>query len=522
MERLLVIIMDGIGHSQNPEGNAVLAASTPTLDYLAKHALYTTLKAHGTWVGMPHDDDLGNSEVGHNTIGAGRVFQQGAKLVDLALQDGTIFRGATWRKIATHATRSTLHFIGLLSDGNVHAHQDHLHQMITQAKTDGISRVRVHALLDGRDVAARSAEIYLERLEQHLQTLASEDFDANIATCGGRMQITMDRYEADWEMVKRGWDLHVHGKGREFTCAVEGVKTLRQEQQCDDQYLPPFKLKTSHNHVRDGDAVVFFNFRGDRAVEVAQAFTTKSFTPFNREPMPIEVMFAGLLEYDSDRKIPPLYLVSPPRFDYPLSEHLLHQQARQFACSESQKYGHVTFFWNGNHSGYLDSDFEEYVEIPSHHSIHFDDKPWMKAAEIAATTINRIADGSFDCGRINFANGDMVGHTGNFQASVLAVSVVDLMVGRILKACQQHNVKLIVTADHGNCDEMYADANRTPKTSHTLNPVPFYFYDPQRPKNAYQLAKQQNFALANVANTILTAMNLPTHDAYLPSLMVPR
>ena len=517
---MLVIIMDGVGYSQQTYGNAVLAATTPNLDYLATHALCTTIKAHGKWVGMPHDDDLGNSEVGHNTIGAGRVFQQGAKLVDLALQDGSIFRGHTWRKIATHASRSTLHFIGLLSDGNVHAHQDHLHQMIAQAKTDGIARVRVHALLDGRDVAARSAEKYLERLEQHLQTLASEDFDAKIATCGGRMQITMDRYEADWQMVKRGWDLHVHGQGREFASALEGVQVLRQEQQCDDQYLPPFKIKTSYNHVSDGDAVIFFNFRGDRAVEVAEAFTAKSFSNFKREPMPIEVMFAGLLEYDSDRKIPPLYLVSPPRIDYPLSEHLLRQKVRQFACSESQKFGHVTFFWNGNHSGYLDSAMEEYVEIPSHHSIYFDDKPWMKAAEITAVTLARIADGSFDCGRINFANGDMVGHTGNFEASVLAVSVVDLMIGRILKACQQHKVKLIVTADHGNCDEMYADANHTPKTSHTLNPVPFYFYDPQRPRTAYKLAEQQELSLANVANTILTAMCLPTNDDYSPSIIV--
>ena len=519
MERLLVIVMDGVGHSPQREGNAVLAATTPTLDYLAKHGLFTTVKAHGTWVGMPHDDDLGNSEVGHNTIGAGRVFQQGAKLVDLALQDGSIFRGSTWRKIATHAAISTLHFIGLLSDGNVHAHQDHLQQMIVQAKNDGIVRVRVHALLDGRDVGARSAEIYLERLEQHLQSLNSTDFDAQIATCGGRMQITMDRYEADWEMVKRGWDLHVHGQGREFTSALEGLETLRQEEQCDDQYLPPFKIKTSHNHVRDGDAVVCFNFRGDRAIEVAEAFTAKSFSKFRREPMPIAVMFAGLLEYDSDRKIPPLYLVSPPRIDYPLSEHLLRQKVRQFACSESQKFGHVTFFWNGNQSGYLDPDLEEYVEIPSHHSMYFDDKPWMKAAEIAAATITRIDDNSFDCGRINFANGDMVGHTGNFQASVLAVSVVDLMIGRILKACQQHKVKLIVTADHGNCDEMYADAKKTPKTSHTINPVPFYFYDPQRPKHAYKIADRQDFALANIANTVLTAMRLPVCENYCPSIV---
>ena len=519
-EKLLLIILDGVGHRAQTHGNAVHVAHTPALDYLQQHGLFTTLKAHGTWVGMPADDDLGNSEVGHTTLGAGRTFDQGAKLVDRAIDSGALFKGRNWRQAVknTITNNTTLHFIGLLSDGNVHAHQRHLHVMLTQAQRDGVPRARVHAILDGRDVPAKSAEHYVAELQQHLHQLG--DFDAQLASCGGRMQITMDRYEANWEIVQRGWELHVLGKGRVFASAAEGIATLRDERDTDDQFLPPFRIAGTHSTINDGDSVIFFNFRGDRATQVSQAFTAQEFNKFARTKHPA-VFFAGMMAYDADRSLPPHYLVTPARIEPTLTSYLLPLKVRQFACSESQKYGHVTFFWNGNHSGYLDQKLEKYLCIPSHKNLNFDRQPWMKALEITEATIAAMEKASFDFARINFPNGDMVGHSGNFAAAVVAVNVIDLMLGRLINACHQHQVKLIVTADHGNCDEMYeqnAQGEQLPKTSHTLSAVPFYFYDPHATKT-YQLTPTANPTLANVAATVLTAMNLPPNDDFHPSLL---
>ena len=519
-EKLLLVILDGVGHSPQTHGNAVHAAYTPSLDYLRQHGLFTTLKAHGTWIGMPADDDLGNSEVGHITLGAGRTFDQGAKLVDKAIDSGALFKGRSWQQAVknTITNNTTLHFIGLLSDGNVHAHQRHLHAMLTQAKRDGVPRARMHAILDGRDVPAKSAEHYVAELQQHLQQLG--DFDAQLASCGGRMQITMDRYEANWEIVKRGWELQVLGKGRVFASAAEGIATLRDERDTDDQFLPPFRIAGTHSTIDDGDSVIFFNFRGDRATQVSQAFTAQQFDKFEREKHPA-VFFAGMMEYDADRSIPPHYLVTPARIEHTLTSYLLPLKVRQFACSESQKYGHVTFFWNGNHSGYLDQKLEKYLRIPSHKNLNFDRQPWMKALEITEATIAEMEKASFDFARINFPNGDMVGHSGDFDAAVVAVNIIDLMLGRLINACHQHKVKLIVTADHGNCDEMYeqnAQGEQLPKTSHTLSAVPFYFYDPHDTKK-YKLTNTADPTLANVAATILIAMHLPPNDDFHPSLL---
>ena len=519
-DRLLIVVLDGVGHRPDPCGNAVTAARTPWLDYLGTNGLFTTLKAHGKWIGMPEEDDLGNSEVGHNTIGAGRVFAQGATLVNKALASGEVFKGKTWQQAIANVLEhnSTLHFMGLLSDGNVHSHQNHLHTLLTQAKKDGVRRVRVHVLLDGRDVAERSAERYVGHLLLHLRQLVSDDFDACIASCGGRMRITMDRYEANWELVHKGWEIHVLGEGRKFASVQEGISTIRHETGDSDQFLSPFIIDTSHGTVTDGDSVIFFNFRGDRAVQVSQAFTRREFTKFPRKKFP-HIFYAGMMEYDPDRKLPPRFLVSPPRINNTLTEYLIPHRVRQFACSESQKYGHVTYFWNGNHSDYFEPKLEEYLEIPSDKNLNFEHRPWMKAAEITEATITRLRDNSFDFARINFPNGDMVGHSGDYEATIMAMTVVDLMLGRIIAACQQYNVKLIVTADHGNCDEMFEQNDETkPKTSHSLSEVPFYFFAPHQ---KFVLAAGKNPTLANIANTALTAMGLPPNAEFQPSILKP-
>jgi 2,3-bisphosphoglycerate-independent phosphoglycerate mutase len=537
--RLLTVVMDGVGVSPVTWGNAVAHAHTPNMKWLRGAAGYLELAAHGKAVGLPSDSDIGNSEVGHNALGAGRVFDQGAKLVQNAIENGSLFAGQTWKEAVKRVMsgNKTLHFVGLLSDGNVHSHESHLHAMLRQAKKEGVCNVRLHLLLDGRDVGEKTAEVYVDRLEKLLSELNSADFDARVASGGGRMSITMDRYEADWTMVQRGWDCHVHGKGPAFPSLSSAIAEFRKDPSLTDQYLPAFVIsksttdKTPCGTIHDGDAVIFFNFRGDRAIEISRAFTEKDFNKFDRGRCP-DVFYAGMMEYDGDLKIPSRYLVSPPAIAGTLGEHLAKTGVRQFACSETQKYGHVTYFWNGNRSGYFDKKIEEYVEIPSD-NIRFELKPWMKAAEICDETVKRMLGGTFDFGRINFANGDMVGHTGDFDAAVQAVGTVDLMLGRLIAAAKKSEVILMITADHGNADEMFdakppkdgqdnypylpVDQRPRPKTSHTLSPVPLFVFDPR--ESVKMRADVVKPGLANVANTALALMGLEPSSEYLPPLV---
>ena len=535
--RVLTVIMDGVGDSKVIFGNAVRTARTPNLDWLKKNAIYRTLFAHGSYVGLPSDSDIGNSEVGHNALGAGKIFDQGAKLVSKAISSGAIYNGKSWLEIKSRCANnrgSSLHFLGLLSDGNVHSHEDHLYKMIEHAVNDGIKKIRVHILFDGRDVGEKTAEIYVKRLEAQMSNWNERGADVKAASAGGRMQLTMDRYNADWNMVERGWKIHVKGEGALYPSLGAGLSALRQQTDVGDQYLPGIVIGDNgspNGKINSGDSVVFFNFRGDRAIEISRAFTETPFLEFDRGPID-DIYFAGMMEYDGDLHIPEHYLVSPPEISNTLGERLADLGVRQFACSETQKFGHVTFFWNGNRSGYFDRNLEEYLEIPSD-NIQFDLKPWMKAFEITEATIQRMAEGTFDYGRINFANGDMVGHTGDFEASVIAVEIVDRMVGRLIQAARKYNVILMITADHGNVDEMFdgnpkdfptdwealpLDRRPTPKTSHTLSPVPFIVFDPNGGGD-WTLNSNDHLGLANIANTVLTLLGVKTYGDFASSLL---
>ena len=538
MRRVLLVVMDGIGISENSFGNAVANAQIPNLKWLTSHCPHTTLLAHGKSVGLPSDTDIGNSEVGHNALGAGRVFAQGASLVQTALENLSIFEGSCWQKIIAQvkAQKSTLHLIGLLSDGNVHSHEDHLYALIRRAKQDGLNRVRIHALLDGRDVGEKSAEVYVERLERVINELRSPTFDIAVASGGGRMTTTMDRYNADWGMVERGWKAHVQGIAAfQFPSLPAALKHFRSDGKLTDQNIPAFVITNDgkpNGTINDHDAVIFFNFRGDRAIEISRSFTERNLTNFPRGPLP-NIFFAGMMEYDGDLKIPHNYLVSPPAIDHTLGEFLANSGVRQFACSETQKFGHVTYFWNGNRSGYFNKSTEEYLEITSDQGITFDEKPWMKAYEITEQTIKRMQSGSFDFARINLANGDMVGHTGNYEAAVVAVETVDLMLGKLITAARDTGTILVVTADHGNADEMFdakakdfpnwrdvdLDKRPTPKTAHTVNPVPFAIFDPVGSSRWKIRGDVSNAGLGNVANTVLTLLGLQNRDLYLPCLI---
>ncbi|TGK02866.1 2,3-bisphosphoglycerate-independent phosphoglycerate mutase [Leptospira langatensis] len=533
-KKVLFVILDGVGFTpRGPEfGNAIAGAKLPFLNKLWKESPTIHLKAHGTAVGMPSDEDMGNSEVGHNVLGCGRIFDQGAKLVNNSIAKGLLFEGQAWKEIVgnTKSKNSTLHLIGLFSDGNVHAHIDHTKALIEAAIREQVPKIRLHILLDGRDVPEKSALEYLNPFEEWLRSLRQKGADIKIASGGGRMTITMDRYEADWSMVERGWQIHVKGEGRKFPDAKTAIETFRAEDPAIiDQYLPSFVIEENGKPVgpiRNGDSVVFTNFRGDRAIEISQAFTQKKFDKFDRGELP-EVCYAGMMQYDGDLQLPERFLVSPPAIDRTLGEYMAKSGVAQYALSETQKYGHVTFFWNGNRSGKFDAKTEEYKEIPSD-VIPFDQTPEMKAQSITQELERVLAENKSDFYRINFPNGDMVGHTGNYQATVKAMEFLDGCMQKLADACKKSNVVLLVSADHGNADEMYQldkkgnvekdkQGKPVPKTSHTLNPVPFSVLDPEGKLKLRSDLKDPG--LANVAATILDIMGYETPEGYYPSLI---
>ncbi|MBI5510782.1 MAG: 2,3-bisphosphoglycerate-independent phosphoglycerate mutase [Deltaproteobacteria bacterium] len=532
---LLLVIMDGVGIGTGDAADAVTLARTPNLRRLKVEALATQLAAHGKAVGMPSSTDLGNSEIGHNALGAGRIFDQGAKLVKNAVDDGKLFAGATWRELTANCVRehTPLHFIGLLSDGNVHSHIDHLLAMIARADEDGVAEVYVHILLDGRDVPKTSAHLYIQRLEQCLQA-----FDGKagrrykIASGGGRMITTMDRYEADWTIVERGWRAHVLGDARPFASAITALETMRAEKPgAADQNLPPFVIVEDGKPVgtiNDGAAVVVFNFRGDRMLELSRAFEDAAFAKFDRVRHP-KVLYAAMMQYDGDTKRPKKFLVEPPEITCTLSELLCADGVSQLAISETQKFGHVTYFWNGNRTGKFSDELEHYIEVPSH-APPFDQRPEMRAPEITDAVITELARDRWRFLRLNFANGDMVGHTGNLQATVNAVAAVDTAVGRLQEAIAKKGGVLIVTADHGNADDMGerdADGNLQrdaagqliPKTAHSLNAVPFYLSLPPDLRAKITLAELKDPGLGNVAATIANLLGYETPEGFMPSLI---
>ncbi|AMC93207.1 2,3-bisphosphoglycerate-independent phosphoglycerate mutase [Erysipelothrix larvae] len=513
---VVLVVMDGVGLSSTVEGNAVLQAKTPTLDKLMAECPNITLKAHGHAVGLPTDDDMGNSEVGHNALGAGQIYSQGAKLVNESIEDGSLFESKTWKWLSEDLDGHTLHLIGLLSDGNVHSHVNHVLAMIKQAKKDGVKHLALHALQDGRDVDQQSALEYLGQVEDLMAELNDDTFHAEVASGGGRMLVTMDRYDADWGMVECGWKTHVLGEARGFASATEAIETYRAEQPgLSDQYVPAWVIEKDGKAVApivDGDSVIFFNFRGDRALEISKTFEAgDDFDRFDRVRVP-SVKYAGMLQYDGDLEIPKHFLVEPPHITNTMTETMIQAGKSIFAISETQKFGHVTYFWNGNRSEKFDDSLETWMEIKGD-DVTFDQRPWMKSAEITDEVIKALDSDQFDFIRINFPNGDMVGHTGDFLASVVSVEAVDLALQRLLPAIKRNDGTLLVLADHGNADEMF-DKKGKVKTSHTLNPVPFIVYN-----RDVTLKQDGNFGLANVASTVCDLMDIAPNPIWEESLI---
>ena len=534
---VVTIVMDGVGLAPAGESNAVYLARTPNLDRLMQNYPMIPLRAHGTAVGLPSDDDMGNSEVGHNALGSGQVFAQGAKLVSASIESGKMFASDTWKELIANAKNGgKLHFLGLFSDGNVHSHIDHLKAMLTEAKKEGVATIRVHILLDGRDVGETSALDYIDPFEAFLAELnADGTCDAKIASGGGRMQITMDRYEANWKMVELGWKTHVIGEGRQFDNAHDAVVTYREETHAIDQDLPPFVIAKDGcpvGTIDDGDSVIFFNFRGDRAIEISRAFEGGAdFDKFDRVKVP-KVIYAGMLEYDGDLHIPSRYLVNPPEITNTMGEYLAGTGLSQYAISETQKFGHVTYFWNGNRSGKFSEELETYEEVPSD-IVPFEQRPWMKCAEITDHLIAALESGKYDYIRANFPNGDMVGHTGSLEATICGLEALDLQLGRLLPVFDKVGAVAIITADHGNADEMAEldkkthqikrnkDGSMKAKTSHTLNKVPCILYDNRADADKTYTVKaaDDHFGLSSVAGTVVNLLGYDKPEMWDDSLI---
>jgi len=523
---VLLVVMDGWGMGKGGPEDAISQANTPVFDRLWAKYPHTCLMAHGHSVGLPSRHDLGGSEVGHLTMGAGQILDQGSTRINKAIQDRSFFEAQALRQIVQAGKNGgTLHLLGLLSDGNIHSHIDHFLALINHAFEEGIKRLRVHALLDGRDVGIQSAQKHIARLEQAFAYVNnSAGFDYCFASGGGRELITMDR-DRSWDKVKAGWDIHVHGESKNrFANMLDAIKHFRAETpEIVDQDIPGFIIVDDEDvplgRIEDGDAVIMVNFRGDRALEISEAFCLDDFDGFDRGRCP-DVTYAGMMVYDEDRDLPKLQIMGPTKVANPFGRRIFNMGIHQFRLAETQKYAHVTFFFNGGYREPLDAKMEDYILIPSDKGVSFSDKPEMKAAEVADKAVELIESGKYGFGLINFANTDMVGHCGHIEPAIRAAEAVDKALGKIVATLEKAGGSAIITADHGNAEEMHIETTKghESSTKHSLNPVPCIVFDTKF-DGSYRLKQPKNKktssdlpGLANLAATLFLMLGEPVPE----------
>ena len=527
---LIHVVLDGWGVGAADETNAVNKANLPVMSRLIRGCPYTQLWTHGKYVGLPNEKDMGGSEVGHMTMGAGMVMEQGPTLIQNLLQSGEFFENPVLSRIIQNCVEhdTPLHLLGLLSNGNIHSHVDHTEAIIRHAFQSGIRRCYLHALLDGRDVGVQSALDFTEPFEKLFSELKGQrpGIDYAFASGGGREVITMDR-DNNWEKIETGWQIHVHGQSEnQFPSIRDAIEHFRkQNPEIIDQDIPGFVIIRNGEavgRIEDQHALIFTNFRGDRATEFSKAILADEFSYFERYRCP-EVLFAGMTQYDQDNQIPPDYLVGTPVVEEPFGKRILELGLKQFRLSETQKFAHVTFFYNGGYREPLDPLQENYHFIASDKIPSFAERPAMKAPGISKKAVEFINSGEYQYGLINFANADMVGHTGDLQATVRAVEAVDAALDNIVRAIDAVNGLLVITADHGNADEMLiSNQNGTLEisTKHSLNPVPFLIYDPLY-NGDYRLkpfGQDYNNNLSNIAATNFLLLGQAVPDDLAPSL----
>src|SRR3989338_6151844 len=502
MKSVVLIIMDGWGYRKEKHGNAILNAKTPIFDRLEKEYPSTLLQASGLEVGLP-EGQMGNSEVGHLNIGAGRVVYQELPRISNSIKDGSFFSNKALLNAIEHSKKAcsersesnpSLHLMGLLSDGGVHSHIEHIFALIEMAKRNGVKNLFIHPFLDGRDTPPKSALEYISELEARLK----EQKIGKIASIMGRYY-GMDR-DNRWDRTNKAYDALVHGMGN-FTGSAEEALHKSYQNQVTDEFMIPVVIVDSKNNpvgtIKNGDSVIFYNFRSDRARQIIRALNENNFKEFERGDKNLKLHITCLTEYDIRFGLPLAFPPNIPRNS--LGEFLSRKGIKRFRTAETEKYAHVTFFFNGG----IEEPFigEDRILVPSPKVATYDLKPEMSAKEVTAEVLKAISSGSYPVIIVNFANPDMVGHTGVFKAAVKAVEVVDECVGKIIESAQADRRDVIITADHGNIEDMI-DKNGDPITSHTTNLVPFYFITEKRVK------LKEGGRLADISPTILSILNI--------------
>jgi 2,3-bisphosphoglycerate-independent phosphoglycerate mutase len=497
---VLLVVLDGWGLRAEREANAIALAGTPNMDALARDYPSTALRTSGLAVGLP-DGQMGNSEVGHTNLGAGRIVYQDLVRINLAVEDGSFFQNPVLQEAMKRAKAGSgnVHFMGLFSDGGVHSHVEHLHALLELARREGVPRAFVHAFLDGRDTPPRSGLGYMQAFEKRI----AETGYGKVATVMGRFY-AMDR-DKRWDRVALAYAALVKGEGHRSAAPVQAVEEAYGRGENDEFVKPTVVVDGTgepRGRVRDGDAIVFFNFRGDRARELTRAFTEEGFAEFDPKPRPQLSYYACMTEYDRTFGLPVAYAPDQPTRIFP--EIVAEAGIAQLRCAETEKYAHVTFFFNGGRE--VQYPGEDRILVPSPRDVKtYDQKPEMSAREVTDRLVPAIDSRKYGFILVNFANPDMVGHSGKLEAAIQAVKVVDECIGRLWKAARAAHMAMLVTADHGNCELMVDPATGEPHTAHTLGPVPFILADPDL-KGAKLRAEG---VLADVTPTALQVMGLP-------------
>ena len=496
----ILMILDGWGINESTTGNAVAAARTPFLDMLTADFPGTTLKCCGEAVGLP-DGTMGNSEVGHMNIGAGRIVAQDFVRINTAIRENTFASTPALVSVMDKAkqTGKSLHFLGLLSDGGVHSHINHLFALIKMAKDKGITKVFIHPIMDGRDTSPTSGIDFLRQLDQKIQELGT----GKVTTMTGRFW-AMDR-DTRWERVEKAYDLYTQGKGVDASdqTPVQAIQAAYDRDETDEFIKPVYFCQGSEGHIEDGDGVIFFNFRADRAKEITRAFTEKNFVEFRRTVNPALSDFVCMTQYDEHFDLPAAF--GPQHLDNIFGQILSEHKIPQLRIAETEKYAHVTYFFNGGDEAVFDG--EERILIPSPRDVDtYDQKPEMSAAKVAETACEQIRSGKFQFVVLNFANMDMVGHTGIFDAAVKACETVDSCAKKVVEAIWETGGTAFITADHGNSEQMLAP-DGSPHTAHTLNPVRFIVASKSAPAVTLSDGK-----LGDIAPTILKVLGIAQPD----------
>ena len=492
---VMLLILDGWGIREDVPGNAITQANPPFYQHLLDTYPNIAVEASGEAVGLP-EGQMGNSEVGHLNMGAGRVVYQEITRINKSIREGDFFSNAVLNEAIAHAKTSggALHLMGLVSDGGVHSSLDHLMACIDLAKREGVKTLRVHAFLDGRDVPPQSAECYLASVEQKL---ADTGYD-QIATIHGRYY-AMDR-DNRWERVQLAYDNLVEAKGKRHPFSIDALK-WSYKQDLHDEFVVPAVTDLSYEGVHDGDSIIFFNFRPDRARQITRALTQPDFSGFERGKRVEHLYFACMTLYDETFGLPVAY--PKQKLDNILAEVISKRGLKQFRTAETEKYAHVTFFFNGGFEEPYAGETRHMV--PSPKVATYDLQPEMNAAEVTRVVVEAIGSGGYDLIVTNFANPDMVGHTGMLGAAVDAVAAIDGCLQKIVDAILKADGILMLTADHGNCETMI-DEHGGPHTAHTTNQVPFILISkvPQ-----LRLDTSRRYSLSDVSTTILDVLEIP-------------